>query len=369
MSYLPFIRLLVSTSLVALLFVVTPVAHANDSAGSSERQPSMFKVGDEWLALPEVHSVLDFAADSTFADEDDLEGQLQLRASRYWGRLYIEGWPQTIQFLRAHFGVEPPLGRKTFVFAEPRDACSELTNADVFTSEHIVLANRGSCTFGAKSKIAAQTKASGRVIINNEPGLEHLPGPDAHDIQFSVTSIPQPEGQLLEAYYDDYFLQAGPSAEPPLRGYIVPVNCDHHTPGCLPATFAERKQIETLYDGGLVHIQRPATAQSSTKSPAPEGPFEYLLGHFGVRSWGSQKTFAIALARPAEACTPLENGSDVKGKLVLVRRGGCPFVTKAEEVQAAGGRVMVVGSTSDLSVRMVINELQNCMEKYIDKLF
>jgi hypothetical protein len=34
------------------------------------------------------------------------------------------------------------------------------------------------------------------LIINNEPGLEHLPGPDAHDIQFSVVSIPQQEGQV-----------------------------------------------------------------------------------------------------------------------------------------------------------------------------
>ena len=29
------------------------------------------------------------------------------------------------------------------------------------------------------------------VIVNNEPGLDHLPGPDAHDIQYSVSAIPQ----------------------------------------------------------------------------------------------------------------------------------------------------------------------------------
>ena len=38
----------------------------------------------------------------------------------------------------------------------------------------------------------------------------------------------------------------------------------------------------------------------------------------------------VTVARPAEACTPLEN--DVRGKVVLVRRGSCPFVKKAEEV-------------------------------------
>lgn len=59
----------------------------------------------------------------------------------------------------------------------------------------------------------------------------------------------------------------------------------------------------------------------------------------------------VTVAKPAEACGPLEN--DVKGKAVLVRRGSCPFVKKAEEVQAAGGRVMVVGSIHPYILRMV----------------
>jgi hypothetical protein len=58
----------------------------------------------------------------------------------------------------------------------------------------------------------------------------------------------------------------------------------------------------------------------------------------------------LAVARPAEACGPIEN--DVKGKAVLVRRGGCPFVKKAEEVQAAGGRVMLLGNMHPHIVRM-----------------
>ena len=59
---------------------------------------------------------------------------------------------------------------------------------------------------------------------------------------------------------------------------------------------------------------------------------------------------SIVVAKPAEACTPIEN--DVHGKVVLVRRGSCPFVKKAEEVQAAGGRVMVVGNTYSYITRM-----------------
>lgn len=77
---------------------------------SADRPASMFKAGDDWLSLPEVFSNLNFNADTTPASEEDLEGQIHLRNTRYWGRLYIDGWPQTIQYFRAHFGIEPPLG-------------------------------------------------------------------------------------------------------------------------------------------------------------------------------------------------------------------------------------------------------------------
>lgn len=150
----------------------------------------------------EILSVLDFSADSKPASENDREGQLKLRSTRYWGRLHLDGWPQSIQYFRAHFGIEPPIGRKTFVFPEPRDGCSEVENAAIYTSDHVLLMKRGNCTFGTKAKLAAKTAASGVIIINNEPGIEHFPGPDAADVLLSVTSIPWQDGQLLEKVYD-----------------------------------------------------------------------------------------------------------------------------------------------------------------------
>lgn len=245
------------------------VSHA--AAEDTERQPSMFKVGDEWMALPEVFSNLDFDADSTPAAEDDIEGQLRLRSTRFWGRMYIDGWPQSIQFFRAHFGIEPPLGRKRFVFSEPRDACQELTNADLLTEEHVILANRGNCTFGTKAKFAKNTKAKAIVILNNEPGLDHLPGPDAHDIQYSISSIPQPEGQLLEAFYDDGPAVGGFGRL--MEGYMVPINCESSGATCVPATMEERKYVKDLVDGGTIRLL----------SSPNENSIEYLLAHFGTK--------------------------------------------------------------------------------------
>ena len=262
----------------------TATATSSDSATTArpptgERKPSMFQVGEDWLSLPEVFSNLDFTADSAPATEEDVEGQLRLRSTRFWGRLYIDGWPQTIQYFRAHFGTVAPMGRKRFVFAEPRDACAELTNAHLLTPAHVLLVNRGTCTYGQKAKFAQRTNASAIVIINNEPGLDHLPGPDAHDIQYSVSEIPQQEGALMEKIYD----QGPPSGGfgRLLEGYMVPINCENSGSRCVPATYEERVQIAGLIEGGTVNLVPVEGGKVSVKDD--ELPLEYLLAHFGAK--------------------------------------------------------------------------------------
>jgi hypothetical protein len=227
----------------------------DDVVTSSDHRPiSKFKVGEDWLALPEVFSNLDFNADNAPADEADVEAQMQLRASRFWGRLYIDGWPQSIQFFRAHFGREAPFGRKRFVFAEPRDACSPLENAHLITTDHILLVNRGTCTYGTKAKTASAAGASAIVIVNNEPGIDHLPGPDAHDIALSVSSISQQEGQLLEVFYDEGPAEGG-FAGRSMEGFLVPINCELSGAKCQPASYQEREWLKNdMNEGGTIAL-------------------------------------------------------------------------------------------------------------------
>mmetsp|Transcript_22223 Transcript_22223/g.32332 ORF Transcript_22223/g.32332 Transcript_22223/m.32332 type:complete len:459 (+) Transcript_22223:67-1443(+) len=311
----------------------------------SDRPPSMFKIGDDWLALPEVFSNLDFQADNTPAPEHDIDAQMRLRSSRFWGRLYLNGWPQTIQFFRAHFGIEPPYGKKRFVFAEPRDACGpELENAHLLTSDHIVLANRGRCTYGQKALNVKKTAASAIIIINNEPGIDHLPGPDAHDVQLSVGSISQQEGNLLELFYDDGPAEGGFGRY--MEGYMVPINCENSGARCVPATYQERAWVKELVEGGIMHIHSSSNKEDSKRPTS----FEYLLAHFGTRVAHQDKKLPLVMSKPAEACEPLEK--DVKGKAVLVRRGSCSFVQKAEHVQNAGGIAMIVSSLHSHLLRM-----------------
>jgi minor extracellular serine protease Vpr len=71
----------------------------------------------------------------------------------------------------------------------------------------------------------------------------------------------------------------------------------------------------------------------------------------------SSNQIPLAMAKPAEACDPLQQ-KDYRGKAVLVRRGTCSFVQKAENVQAAGGVAMLVGSVHTHLLRMVSDNLQ-----------
>jgi hypothetical protein len=261
--------------------------------------------------------------------------------------LYLDGWPQTIQFFRAHFGIEPPFGRKRFIFPNPRDACSTIENADKISSDFVLLVHRGNCTFGTKAKNAHATKASSILIINNEPGLEHLPGPDAHDIDFSIVSIPQQEGQLLEAVYDD-----GPFLEEDgfgrvIEGYMVPINCENSGARCQPATYEERGFVQSLNEGGTLSI---VPGDGGKPMSEEDSPLEYLLAHFGTKVPHDSVLMDVAMAKPPEACSAIEN--DVKGKLVLVRRGGCPFIKKAEHIQAAGASAIIIGGLAPYIVRM-----------------
>lgn len=112
----------------------------------------------------------------------------------------------------------------------------------------------------------------------------------------------------------------------------------------MPATVQEKQWAREVPEGGLIRVHSP-------KNQGPASSFEYLLAYFGSKVIHRNLTKELAVAKPVEACDPLEK--DVKGKIVLVRRGTCPFVQKAENVQNAGGVGVIVSSMSSHIFRMV----------------
>lgn len=96
-----------------------------------DRAPNLFDVGGGKLKLlPEVFSNLGFESHD-FVDDGTLEEQRELRDSRFWGRLYIYGWPAPIQYLRSHFGGPAVEGMRPLVLADPPDACEPLRSVDL----------------------------------------------------------------------------------------------------------------------------------------------------------------------------------------------------------------------------------------------
>jgi hypothetical protein len=329
-----------------------------------ERAPNFFKVTeDEVLLLPEIFSTLDMEkVKRDFAKEGDTEDELELRNSRWWGRLYIDGWPQTVQYLRAHFGEPPPMGEHTIKLANPIDACTALDGDYEGT---IVFARRGVCTFSTKARIAARAKVAAIVLVNNEDGNDHLAGPDAHDVGISVSMVAMVDGELVLGALEKR------TAEP-LKGAMIPIHCAERSESlggslgsdlCAPTTANDRAFAKSPLEGGKFVLSQ------SKKS------LEFMIATFGV-VLDPDLSYDLIAADPVDGCDLLNDGgkltfeefSEVKrnnatdehvaaamnsvyrGKAVVVQRGGCSFIDKAKTLQAAGAAlIIVVNSQTSLS--------------------
>lgn len=308
---------------------------AEEAKNLGEKMPSFFKVAeDEVLMLPEVFSNLkaeDLQRD--FAEENDTAGAERLRESRWWGRLYIDGWPQSVQYLRAHFGTAPPKGVRRFVVASPLDACDGLTNTEEM-KDAIVLTTRGNCTFGHKAKAIEAAGGAAMVLVNNEPGNHHIPAPDAHDLPMSASMIQQQEGGLLINT-----IQRGQS----LTGAMVPVHCiaksevNKESDLCQPSTPDDKKIVKAMMEGGWF------TTPSGDRH-------EFLIANFGTRV--PSTPVSVVAADPQLACGELRNGNAIRGKAVVIPRGKCQFIEKAEYGKHADASMVIIANTETTISRL-----------------
>ena len=200
------------------------------------------------LLLPEVMSNLQFEK-RDFAPEGDTAAEAALREASTWGRVYVDGWPTSIQYLRGHFGLSPPTGTHDIVLAEPLDACMPLANA----AGRIVIAQRGVCTFGTKANRTAEAGAAALLVVNDADGLIHMPGPDAHDVKLSISMIGKWEGNQL--------MSSMRAAEAPLRASLVPINCNEHS---------ETLQVDSLCEATNADERKFTHNQTEVRAP-PRG--------------------------------------------------------------------------------------------------
>ncbi|CAN0163948.1 unnamed protein product [Ectocarpus sp. 12 AP-2014] len=287
------------------------------------RPPNLFDVGGgELKLLSEVLSNLNFET-RDFKDDGTTAEQKELRDSRPWGRLYIDDWPAPIQYLRSHFGGPPADGMRRLVLADPLDGCKPLRNVDDARSA-VVIATRGSCTYTTKARNAQEASASALLVVNNEQGLLHPPGPDGMDLaEIFSGMIPQPEGRAL--------IEAMSGSSDPTQGALVPMNCNKKSgigssnQQCHAAAKADRDIIDGLTLGGFVRL------------PGGE-KFEYLLAGFGVKVPLGELEMGAPL-NPSGACAPMPKEAAIAaaGKAIVATRGTCSFIEKAEAMGAGPG--------------------------------
>lgn len=69
-------------------------------------------------------------------------------------------------------------------------------------------------------------------------------------------------------------------------------------------------------------------------------------------------------AIPFDACAPLRNPEETKGKIVIALRGKCMFVTKSRNIELAGGLAALIAGWSRVLMHQHIHNGQVQVKKY-----
>jgi len=74
--------------------------------------------------------------------------------------------------------------------------------------------------------------------------------------------------------------------------------------------------------------------------------FNHVTADFGISFSDSsyERSAPLIAIEPEDGCKDIENGAELEGKIVIVKRGHCPFITKALNVDFYNGKGLVVGN-------------------------
>lgn len=103
-----------------------------------------------------------------------------------------------------------------------------------------------------------------------------------------------------------------------------------------PGTLRDVMTVAATEDRPWVplHVESPASVAGTY--PAAEGPISTPLWSVGTISG------MLARPNPANGCAPFSNLQDVVGRVALIDRGNCPFITKLGYAREAGALAVVV---------------------------
>jgi MYXO-CTERM domain-containing protein len=116
------------------------------------------------------------------------------------------------------------------------------------------------------------------------------------------------------------------------------------SPGTAPSVLSVAGSADNQFLA--LEVTSPPTAAKTM--PAAEGGFTTRLSDVG------KLTSELVQVSPQNGCQPFSNAAAVNGKIALIDRGGCPFVTKFENAVDAGAiaGVVVDNEVNDLPLAM-----------------
>lgn len=111
--------------------------------------------------------------------------------------------------------------------------------------------------------------------------------------------------------------------------------------GGAPGTLRQVLTVAASEDRPWVplHVDSPASIAGSF--PSAEGPVSTPLVALGT------VTGELTASSPTNGCAPFDNASEVTGRIALIDRGSCPFITKLSNALAAGALAAVVVDDQD----------------------
>ena len=220
-------------------------------------------------------------------------------------------------------------------------ACDKLVDDLDKLNGTLVLVKRGMCSFVRKARELERHGASGMLVISQEdqPVVQMPAGP--HELAQSPVSLTA--AMISHAVGSD------------LVGLVMnaPIKATFAFERTLPATYededpterayVEKWRFETTSSGRQAErLQAEGALRITLWSPlfkeeAPTSTIESVgvAALFGS-PWSALKNAVSVTTLSRDACTPLGD-AQVRGSLVIIPRGKCPFSTKAIHVQNAGG--------------------------------
>ncbi|KAJ0403425.1 hypothetical protein P43SY_003996 [Pythium insidiosum] len=257
------------------------------------------------------------------------------RVLRDWRtRLHLAPWGEQPSFLNESLRL---------VLATPVTGCQELPRDPGADGQRaLLLTYRGTCSFIEKAQTAVKMGAAGLAVINNVKGPGRFPAVSAttaiDDVAVPVVMLSKLDGELVMSVLEH---------EP------VQLRIDDERPSDLPAPTSALPP-RRLTNEEMVHRRDPKKAAraltfwyiDAPSSASATAEFRVLPALFG----GEIPTMPlrVVMAYPQEtACHPNGLGVAATRAVILVKRGGCSFGTKAKAVQDVGGAGMLLINSDD----------------------